>query len=143
MAAIPVLAVRRGSAPAPLVTALTAALASPTWQDRKVAAENLGRLGSPATLAAIAGPLAIAAADPSGFVREAVATALGQLAAAGATGPVGEALLTLAGDELAPVRAAGARALAYVKDPRAASRRHALEADPDPVVRAAAAATIP
>ena len=104
MNAIPVLAKRRGAAPAPLVAALAHTLASADWQDRRVAALALGKLGKASDVDA----LLHAAADPSSFVREAVATALGQLGDARAAGP----LEALAKDAVPEVRDAATHALA-------------------------------
>ncbi len=129
MNAIPVVAQRRGTAPAELVNALTRTLASGTWADRRAAALAMGRLGANADAAA----LIKSASDSSSFVREAVAIAL---ASVGGTAVV-EPLLTLSRDEVAQVRAASARALGTVKDERATKRRSELATDPDPAVRAA------
>ncbi len=128
MRAIVVLAVRRGAPPPLLVGALTTALASPSWADRRSAALALGQLlpgGDPAALTA-------AASDPRAFVREAV----GSAPLPGAAGL--SALLALSHDDIPQVRAAAARTLGTVSDPRAAQRRAELTRDPDPVVRRAA-----
>ena len=129
MNAIPVVALRRGSAPAELVAALTRTLASGTWADRRAAALAMGKLGPSSDT----GALLKAAADPSSFVREAVAIALTSLGG----GAVVEPLLALSRDEVAQVRAAAARGLGTVKDERATKRRSELSSDPDPAVRAA------
>ncbi|HET9620327.1 MAG TPA: HEAT repeat domain-containing protein, partial [Kofleriaceae bacterium] len=161
MNAIPVLAARRGTAPAELVAALVKALAGASgpsgssgsagsagsagssgaagastagWGDRRVAALALGRLGEKGDPAA----LVRAAADPSSFVREAVATALA--GTAGATSGGTDAVLALSRDDVPQVRAAAARALAtptMLRDPRARQRRSELASDPDPGVRTA------
>ena len=143
MNAIPVLAARRGSASPELVAALVKALAIPSgngpaapsgWGDRRVAALALGQLGEKGEPAA----LMRAAGDPSSFVREAVATAL---AGSAGTAPGGvDAMIALSHDDVPQVRAAAARALAPVKDPRAHQRLGELASDPEPAVRAAAAA---
>jgi cellulose synthase operon protein C len=130
MNAIAVLAVRRGSAPPELVSALTRTLSSAGWADRRVAAFALGRLGPAGDPQA----LVKAATDPSGFVREAVATTLGSTPTPAAT----DALLQLSRDQVPQVRAATARALGGIKDERAVRRRAELATDPDALVRAAA-----
>jgi len=132
MNAVAVLAARRGAAPPALVTALVKALASPSWNDRRIAALSLGRLGEKGD----PGALVKAAGDTSSFVREAVAQALAPSAPAPA--PAIDALLALSYDDIAQVRAAAARSLGTVKDERAHKRRGELVSDPDPSVRAAA-----
>jgi tetratricopeptide (TPR) repeat protein/HEAT repeat protein len=107
MASIVVLARRRGSAPPQLITALARMLAAPEWGDRRVAAQQMGKLGPQADVPA----LTKAATDSQAFVREAVATALGQ-----AGSPAGQASLdTLAKDEIVEVREAATRALGQLK----------------------------
>ncbi|HEU4726426.1 MAG TPA: HEAT repeat domain-containing protein [Kofleriaceae bacterium] len=130
MNAVTVVAARRGGAPTELVAALVKALASPTWDDRRVAALALGKLGEKGDL----GALIKAAGDPASFVREAVALSLANNAGAL------DALLALSRDEVQQVRAAAARSLGSLKDPRATKRRVELASDPDPVVRDAARA---
>jgi HEAT repeat protein len=107
MQAVPVLAKRRGSAPATLVSGLSRALGSGAWADRRVAALALGKLGTAGDIPA----LIKAASDSSSFVREAVAVALG---GAGAPGAV-EALHKLAKDDVPQVREAATRALGASK----------------------------
>jgi tetratricopeptide (TPR) repeat protein len=133
MNAITVLAQRRGSPPPELVTALTRALATSPWGDRRVAAHALGKLGPAGDPAA----LVKAAGDSSSFVREAVATALGGLPAGGAAI---DALLKLSRDDVAQVRAAAARSLGATRDERATRRRSEMASDPDAIVRQAAGA---
>jgi len=107
MASIVTLAHRRGSAPPELVTALSKMLTAPEWGDRRVAAQQLGKLGPRTDTAA----LARAAGDSQAFVREAVATALGKIG-----GPAAEApLQILAKDEVLEVREAATRALGQLK----------------------------
>ncbi|MEO8704048.1 MAG: HEAT repeat domain-containing protein [Kofleriaceae bacterium] len=130
MQSIAVLAARRRSPPQELIGALTKALASAPWSDRRVAALVLGRLGAAGDPPA----LVKAAVDTSSFVREAVATALGTAQTTGAL----EAVLKLSRDDVAQVRAAAARSLAAFKDGRATQRRQELGADPEPIVRKAA-----
>jgi len=132
MNAITVIAARRGAAPPALVGALVKVLAGPAqhdrWDDRRIAALALGRLGDRGDTTA----LIRAAEDPRSFVREAVAQALvGQTAAL-------DVLLALSRDEVPQVRAAAARSLGALKDDRAHRRRGELTSDPDPSVRAAA-----
>jgi tetratricopeptide (TPR) repeat protein/HEAT repeat protein len=107
MDSIVVLARRRGTAPAELVSALDRMLAAPEWGDRRVAAQVMGKLGSQADVPA----LTKAAGDSQAFVREAVATALGE-----AGSPAGQAPLdALAKDEIVEVREAATRALGQLK----------------------------
>jgi len=128
MNAVAVLAARRASPPRPLVAALVAALSSPSWDDRRLAAFALGRVGEKGDT----GALVKAAGDPSGFVREAVAYALASEPSAL------DVLLALSRDDIWQVRAAAARSLGAFKDDRAHKRRGELVADPEPQVRAAA-----
>jgi HEAT repeat protein len=107
MGAIVTLAHRRGTAPPELVTALGKMLSAPEWGDRRVAAQQLGRLGPHTDTQA----LAQAADDSQAFVREAVATALGEIGGPGAEAP----LQTLAKDDVPEVREAATRALGQLK----------------------------
>jgi cellulose synthase operon protein C len=132
MSAIPVLARRRGRAPAELVALLGKTLVTAAWADRRAAALALGKLGPSGDPAL----LVKAGTDSSSFVREAVAQALGAIS--GAPGAL-EAELKLSADEVAQVRVAAVTSLAAFPDARAARRRAELAAgDPDPSVRAAA-----
>jgi tetratricopeptide (TPR) repeat protein len=112
--AIPVVAHRRGligtkstpaNLPVPLMGGLMQLLRSPTWEDRRVAALALGRLGRLA--ARDQAVLVESAKDPSSFVREAVAIALGQLGDRDAE----PALQALAKDDVPQVRDAATHAL--------------------------------
>lgn len=129
MNAIPVVAHRRGTAPAEMVAALTRTLAGGAWADRRAAALAMGKLGAGADTPA----LIKSASDSSSFVREAVAIALTGISGTSVVEP----LLTLSRDEVAQVRAAAARGLGTLKDERATKRRNELVSDPDPAVRAA------
>jgi len=135
MWSIVVLAKRRGTVPAPLVTRLGNTLAQGTWNDKLVAATAMGQLGASADVSA----LIHAASDSSSFVREATATSLGQLGTKDAI----DALVMLSKDSIAQVRAAAARALAsFADDARAQARRRDLANDPDASVRSAATETV-
>ena len=107
MGAIVTLAHRRTTVPPARAGALAKMLASPEWGDRRVAAQQLGRLG-PGTDASA---LARAAGDSQAFVREAVATALGEVGGAAVEAP----LQQLAKDEVPEVREAATRALGQLK----------------------------
>jgi tetratricopeptide (TPR) repeat protein/HEAT repeat protein len=129
MNAVTVLAVRRGTAPAPLVASLAKTLANGPRFDRREAALALGKLAPGAD----GGALIKAAGDSSSFVREAVAQAL-----SGRTAAL-DALLALSRDEVPQVRAAAARSLGKLSDERARKRRGELAgSDPDKSVREAA-----
>ena len=108
MLSVAVLAKRRGSAPAELMSALTKTLASGSWGDRRTAALALGRLGPTTDLAA----LTKAAKDSNSWVRSAVADALGMV---GSGAQVVETLQMLAKDDNAQVRGAATAALAKIK----------------------------
>jgi len=108
MQSVVVLAKRRGSAPATLVSQLAKILGAGPWADRRVAALSLGRLGSGGDLNA----LMKAATDSSSFVREAVAVALGQ---AGGGPQAVAALQALAKDDVPQVREAATASLAGTK----------------------------
>jgi len=107
MAAIAVVAHRRGTAPPELVSALVKTLASAGWEDRRAAALSLGRLGPGGDVDA----LVKAASDASSFVREAVAIALGQTGGAKAIAALGQ----LSHDDVAQVQEAATRSLAQLK----------------------------
>lgn len=106
MAAIPVLAHRRGTAPPALVGALAKTLGSGPWADRREAALALGKLGAHGDPAALIG----AATDSSSFVREAVAIALGEVGGSQVVAP----LQALAKDSISEVREAATRSLGSV-----------------------------
>src|SRR5690606_11952683 len=108
MQAVVVLARRRGSAPAALVSQLAKTLTSSAWADRRVAALALGQLGAGGNVPA----LVKAASDSSSFVREAVAIALGQV---GAAAQVETTLQTLAKDTVPQVREAAKTSLGAIK----------------------------
>ena len=102
MTSVGIIAGKRGSLPAPSVSALEAALRSRSWEDRRGAALALGQLG-----AAHAEALAHLANDESSFVREAVAMALAGVGQSGAM----DALRKLARDPIPQVRDAAVRSL--------------------------------
>jgi cellulose synthase operon protein C len=107
MQSVAVLAKRRGAAPPQLVAALSKALGSAAWSDRRVAALSLGKLGTRSDTQA----LIRAAKDSSSFVREAVAVALGEIGGA----QVEPTLQVLAKDEVVQVREAASRSLSSMK----------------------------
>ncbi|MEO6776717.1 MAG: HEAT repeat domain-containing protein [Kofleriaceae bacterium] len=106
MMSVAVIAHRRGTAPTGLVATLVKTLASPAWEDRRVAALALGELG-PQLPAADLAALVKAAGDPSSFVREATAIGLGRVGGPKAT----QALDRLAKDDVPQVRDAATRSL--------------------------------
>jgi tetratricopeptide (TPR) repeat protein/HEAT repeat protein len=121
----------RGRTPAPVAAALSKALASKAWQDRRAAADALGALGAAADVAGLRKALA----DEKGFVREAAARSLGELRARAAVPD----LIEVTRHDYASVRRAAAAALVAIGDPRARARLDELsKGDPDPAVRAAA-----
>jgi tetratricopeptide (TPR) repeat protein/HEAT repeat protein len=115
-----------------VVTAVTLRTTrAPSWQERTLALDVLGKLGP-----AVDAPLLVPSLeDPSGFVREAAARALGRLAQRESS----SALLESTHDDLAEVRLAAVLALLAIGDPSADPRLAELaEKDPDPRVRKAA-----
>ncbi|RMH40579.1 MAG: tetratricopeptide repeat protein [Deltaproteobacteria bacterium] len=129
-------AARLAAAGGPRASALALAVAerartAPSWEERRAAAEQLGRSGAAAPTDALIAALR----DRVGFVREAAARSLGALGRRDAT----DALLAATRDEFAGVRRAAAAALVAIGSPRAEARlRELAESDPDPGVRAAA-----
>jgi HEAT repeat protein len=108
MAAVAVVAQRRGSAPPELVGALVKTLGTAGWEDRRAAALALGRLGPGGH---VDEALVKAAGDASSFVREAVAIALGQTGGGKAAAALGQ----LAHDDVQQVREAATRSLEQLK----------------------------
>ncbi len=121
LGAVATLARVRGSAPASLVKAAHAQLASAEWRDRQAAARVIGALGKQADINA----LITALADDNGYVRTAAAAAVGTLRAARAV----DALLTATEDDAWQVRAAAAEALVAIGDGKARARLAELARD--------------
>lgn len=104
---------------------------APSWQERTLAVEALGKMGRAADVHA----LMLRLKDTSGFVREAAARALGQLAHRETL----SALVESTHDEVAEVRLAAVLGLWAIGDPSVHPRLAELaEKDPDRRVRAAA-----
>jgi cellulose synthase operon protein C len=132
MRAVVVVHGRRSEVPRALAAGLTRSLTADDWDDRRAAAQAIGRLGAAADVAALSAALA----DDNAFVREEAAIALGRLGARSAT----DALITATHDDTWNVRAAAAAALRAAGDPKAKPRLAELAADdPQAEVRAAAA----
>lgn len=124
----------RAAIPAPLRAALVARLTAASWEDRRDAAETLGRLEQAAS-----GPevdaLVAATKDPYSYVRDAAVVALGKIRGATAL----EAVLAASRDDDWWIRTSAARALREFRDPRAQSRLAEMsKSDPRPEVRSAA-----
>ncbi len=105
IAAVEIVAKRRGATPTELAAALIATLQTGSWIDGSAAARTLGRLhaGQDALIKA--------AGDPKAFVRDAVAGALGDLGGAAAVAT----LQSLVKDGNAQVRASAEQSLGRLK----------------------------
>jgi HEAT repeat protein len=126
---------RHGASARPLVEAVSARLTATRWQERKAAAEALGRFGAMGDVDALTRAVA---QDATAFVRQAAAASLGQLANRAAV----PALLRAVAVSTEPnpaVRLAAVRALVAIGDPRAKDALAAVaRTDPDPKVQDAA-----
>ncbi len=126
---------RQGNGAKPLVDAVAAKLSAERWQERKAAAEALGRFGALGDGDALARALS---RDAKAFVRQAAASSLGLLGDRSKIPALIKAA-TLAEEPSAAVRLAAVRSLVGMGDPSAKEFLSGVaEADPDSRVREAA-----
>jgi HEAT repeat protein len=127
---------RQGAAARPLVDKVASRLAAKRWQERKAAAEAMGRFGALADESALVSALE---SDTKAFVRAAAATSLGQLGSKNAVPALGKQVAARSEPNPA-VRVAAVRALIAIGDGRAKDPlAEAARSDPSPKVREAAA----